>query len=96
MESCTLEWPNKEDIADPIRRARLVMVDAHEVRLASIKCRHQAAVLRKEAERLRTAFGVTSARARWSLGAVKGMERPPLAARGSNRENRPSLSDRID
>ncbi len=58
MESYTPEWPNKKDsdIADTIRRAHLVMVDAHEVRLVSIERRHRAAVLRIEAERLRTAF----------------------------------------
>lgn len=50
----TPEWWNG-DIADAIRRARLVMADANEVRLASMECRHRAAVLCKEAEHLRAA-----------------------------------------
>jgi len=50
MESYPPEWSAKmEDIADTIRRAR-------EVRLIAIECRHRAAVLRVEAEGLRTAF----------------------------------------
>jgi len=56
MENYTPEWRNKGDIADAIRhairRARLVMVDAHEVRRASIECRHRAAVLCDEAQSL--------------------------------------------
>jgi hypothetical protein len=53
MENYTPEWRNQGDIADAIRRARLVTVDAHEVRRASIECRHRAAVLRDEAQSLR-------------------------------------------
>ena len=32
---------NKGDIADAIRRAPLLMVDAHEVRRRATECRHQ-------------------------------------------------------
>lgn len=47
------EWRNKDDIADAIRRVRLRLVDTHQVRRASIECRHRATVLRDEAQRLR-------------------------------------------
>ena len=47
-------WRTDDDITDAIRRARLVVVDAQEVRLASLECRHTAAVLRDEAQHLLT------------------------------------------
>jgi hypothetical protein len=53
MEDYTPEWRNKGDIADAVRRARLMMLDAHELRRASIECRHRAAVLRDQAQSLR-------------------------------------------
>jgi len=53
MENCTPEWLNMSDIADTIRRSRLVITDAQEVRLTSLECRHRAAVLRGEAQSLR-------------------------------------------
>jgi hypothetical protein len=55
MENYTPEWRKNGEIADAVRRARLVMVAAHEVRRASIECRHRAAVLRDEAQSLRAA-----------------------------------------
>jgi hypothetical protein len=59
MESYTPEWRKMSDIADTIRRARLVMADAQEVRLTSFECRHRAAVLCQEAERLRAGRGAS-------------------------------------
>ena len=53
MENHTPRWPDTRDVADLIRRSRLTVVDAQEVRLTSILCRHRAAVLCKDAERLR-------------------------------------------
>ena len=47
------EWLNMSDIADTIRRSRLVITDAQEVRLTSFECRDRAAVLRGEAQSLR-------------------------------------------
>jgi hypothetical protein len=55
MESYTPEWPNKRDIVEAIRLARLVMVDANEVRQTSIECRRRAAALCKDAQRVRAA-----------------------------------------
>jgi hypothetical protein len=60
MHNYTPGRRNKGDIADAIRGARLVMVEAHEVVRASIECRHRATVLCDEAqspraESLRTA-----------------------------------------
>jgi hypothetical protein len=49
------ECRDKGELADAIRRARLVMVVAREVRLTSIECRHRAAVLCDKAESLRKA-----------------------------------------
>jgi hypothetical protein len=53
MENYLPEWGNEDDIADAIRRARLRLVDTHELRRASIECRHRATALRDEAQRLR-------------------------------------------
>ena len=55
MEKYTPEWRTMTEISDAIRRARLVVVDANEVRLTSIEYRDRAAVLRKEAQRFRQA-----------------------------------------
>jgi hypothetical protein len=46
MENYTPEWWNKGELADVVRRSRLVTVEAHGVYLESIECRHRAAVLR--------------------------------------------------
>jgi uncharacterized protein (DUF427 family) len=46
MENYTPEWWNKGELADIVRRSRLVTVEANGVYLASIECRHRAAVLR--------------------------------------------------
>ena len=51
MENYTPEWWNKGELADVVRRSRLVTVEAHGVYLESIECRHRAAVLRDEAQR---------------------------------------------
>jgi len=53
MQNYTPGWRNKGDIADAIRGARLVIVDAHELRRTSIECRHRATVLCDEATSLR-------------------------------------------
>jgi hypothetical protein len=53
MENYTPEWWNKGELADIVRRSRLVTVEANGVYLASIECRHRAAVLRDEAQSLR-------------------------------------------
>lgn len=53
MENYTPELRIDGEVADAVRRARLVMVEAQEVRLAAIECRHRAAVLRDEAQSLR-------------------------------------------
>jgi hypothetical protein len=50
MENYTPEWWNKGELADIVRRSRLVTVEANGVYLASIECRHRAAVLRDEAQ----------------------------------------------
>jgi hypothetical protein len=49
MENYAPEWWNKGELADIVRRSRLVTVEANGVYLASIECRHRAAVLRDEA-----------------------------------------------
>jgi hypothetical protein len=53
MQNYMPGWRNKVDIADAIRGARLVMVEAHEVVRASIECRHRATVLCDEGQSLR-------------------------------------------
>ena len=59
MENYTPEWWNKGELADIVRRSRLVTVEANGVYLASIECRHRAAVLCQEAERLRAGRGAS-------------------------------------
>jgi hypothetical protein len=53
MQNYTPGRRNKGDVADAIRGARLVMVEAHEVVRASIEWRHRATVLCDEAQSLR-------------------------------------------
>lgn len=48
-----MEWHYAGGIADPAKRARLLMAYAHEVRRSSIVCRRQAMALCDEARRLR-------------------------------------------
>jgi hypothetical protein len=72
MENYTPEWRTMTEIPDAIRRARLVVLDANEVRLISIEYRHRAAVLRKEAQRLRQA----SSASRTSTTTLHGTSSP--------------------
>ena len=72
MENYTPEWRTMTEISDAIRRARLVVLDANEVRLTSIEYRHRAAVLRKEAQRLRQA----SSAGRTSTTTLHGTSSP--------------------
>ena len=55
MEREMPEWYNAPDVADTLVRARLVVIEANEMRLAAGECRRRAAVLRGEAQRLREA-----------------------------------------
>lgn len=65
MENYTPEWWNKGELADVVRRSRLVTVEAHGVYLESMECRHRAAVLRDEAQGLRAE---SFAHRRWPQG----------------------------
>jgi hypothetical protein len=53
MENYTPEWRIHGELAAAGGRARLIMVNAYEVRRAAIECRRRAAVLCEEAQRLR-------------------------------------------
>jgi hypothetical protein len=81
VEGYTPDWRSMSEIAETIRRARLVMVDAQEMRLTSLECRHRAAVLRAEAERLRA----DAARNQIALVRVGIAERALLLASGASR-----------
>ena len=72
MENYMPEWRTVTEISDAIRRARLVVVDANEARLTSIEYRYRAAVLRKEAQRLRKA----SSAGRTSMTTLHGTTSP--------------------
>jgi Fe-S-cluster-containing hydrogenase component 2 len=60
MVGCTPQLRISGEVADAVRRARLVMVEAHEVLRASIECRHRAAAPCREAERLRAGRGTST------------------------------------
>ena len=72
MQNYTPGWRAMTETSDAIWRARLVVVDANEVRLTSIEYRHRAAVLRKEAQRFRQA----SSASRTSTTTLHGTSSP--------------------